>query len=616
MIFRDTQAQLQANNLCRFEKPYSQPFVTPSDINLQGKLPLQGLNDYTIEIKMFDCTGNVFIEDVTDYFRVLFATSIYNFRYFNLQLREFTNDFVGCFTLQVKVFNGTTIVFNKITESYKRLYAEKRCYIEVSEKQWDMFSTGNHSLIINGTTTYSDPSKLPNHFEPQYQQFTQIWYLYFDCDQVNTIGFSNNQAFPLAMPLAGALGGSYTQITLHPIYAVYAIDETGCRLPLSRIESTYNCMDNITGLYYGDPKILLNYPNNDENLKYTNSQWNETELKKQPTEIKREVSFLGRTQKVDYVPTFKYTGLIPFTQWKVDEIESIFSGKRLFIDAVEFISRKGEIFKDDTIRATCNYLLNAEIEKYVITNEFSCVDDCNTLCYYFVINGGLKDQAYYDENGVLIGLLFQDLLDYFNALPDVISVADYATTGLDCDPVAIVKIDSFGFVPSFIYYYEFSPSNRIFVKRDDCLNPDTLCDGMFGMCQPPSNITSTCFNTCYLSNITGVCVPAETTNGEITPNPDWILLSGSISTVDTGGDVVIQFTMENSTIIDVPNITSQLVAILSINIRPTVTKIFENTIEDYLITIYPNGEVYVTSNVVQTPGVKITLTSPTLNYSI
>lgn len=614
MIFRDTQAQLQANNLCRFEKPYSQAVVTPSDINLQGRLPMQGANDYDIQINLFDCTGNVFIADVTEYFRILFATSIYNFRYFNLQLREFSEDFPTCFTLQVKVTNNSQLIFNKITESYKRLFPDKRCYVEISEEEWDVLSA-NETLIVNGENSYSI-TDLPNHFEPLYQQGTETWHLYFDCEEVATIGIGDNENVALALPLSASLGGySQAGFQLLPIYAIYIIDETGCRLPYKRIESTYNCLDNISGLYYGDAKQLLNYEFNDENLKYSNTQWIESEIKKLPTEIKKEVSFLGRTQRVDYTPMFSYRGLLPFPQWKVDEIEATFSGKRLFIDAVEFILREGEIFKKDTIRCTCNYLLDAKIEQYVITNEFSCVDDCNTLCYYFVIPAGMKDQAYYDENGQLIGLLFQDLLDYFNALPDVISVTDYVDNTLECQPTAVIQIDSFGFVPSFIYYFELTPTNKIYVKRDDCTDPETLCEGL-GSCIP-SQITSVCESTCPPPfNITSTCEEMNMIQGAITPQGDWTLNSGFTAEVDEGGDVNLAFVMENTSITDptILEVVNEFVGVVSNELRPISVRIIDDA--NKTVLIYPDGSVFVTAYVLVEDGVKATLTIPVIHYHI
>lgn len=313
MIFRDSLSQLQANNLCRFEKPYAQPVVTASDITLQCPLPNQGLNDYDIEIKLYSCNGETFIENVTDQFRIQFAKSIKNTRYCNLQLLEFGEEWpADCFTLQVHITNGGQTIFNKTTETY---------------------------------------------------------------------------------------------IRLHP------------------------------------------------DLKYSNSQWIESEIRKQPTEYVKEISYLGRVQRVDYTEIFSFKGLIPFPEWKFSEIEALFAGKRLLVNSVEFIHSKGAVFKKDSIRCTCNWLLDVELEKKVVVNEFSCQEDCILLCYYFVIYGGTKDQAYYDENGNLIGHLFAELMNYFNNLPDTISVEDFDVSGLSCDPVAVVKIKTYGTVPAFIYFH-------------------------------------------------------------------------------------------------------------------------------------------------------------------
>ncbi|WP_312208287.1 hypothetical protein [Empedobacter sp.] len=594
MIFVDTLSQLQINNLCGFEKPYSQPVIVASDINLQGRLPEQTWNDYTIEIKLYNCNGETFIKDVTDQFRIQFAKSIYKFRYFNLQLREWGNNFpTDCFTFKVEIKNNGQTIFNKITETYRRLHPNKRCYVEFEEIEWDNFSLGKSFIKLNSNLIIQNPSELPNHFESIYQQGTNKWQLYFDCSQISKIEILRSTA--LAFPLAGVLGGGTTKVL--PIYAVYAVDENGCKLPISRLESTYECLDNITGLYYGDPKELLNYLGNDPDLKYSNSQWIESEIKKQPVDFQKEVSFLGRTQRVDYTSIFKFTGLIVFPQWKSDEIETVFSGKNVYLDSVEYVHKKGAIFKNDTIRNTCSWILDTVLEKKVIVNEFSCQEECSMLCYYFSIFGGTKDQAYYDENGKLIGFLYQDLLNYFNSLSGVISVEDFDVTKIECTPIAVIKIDTYGIVPSYIHYWEYSPTNRIYNRRDDCVSPNNLCDGIEGICTPPNTITSKCiiFESCFKPlGITSRCLDPLITKGNITLYDTWKLLNGFILEVDQLGNVTLNFTVYNEEITDSTiEWTSENFGYLSPDLRPIESLNFDDDITD--ITILNDGNIYYMS---------------------
>ncbi|MEG0187960.1 hypothetical protein [Algoriella sp.] len=593
MIFVDTLSQLQLNNLCGFEKPYSEPVIVASDINLQGQLPEQTWNDYTIEIKLYNCNGEVFIKDITHQFRIQFAKSIYNFRYFNLQLREWANEFpIDCFTFQIEIKNSGQTVFNKITETYRRLHPNRRCYVEFEESEWNEFSLGKSFIKLNGLDYVRNPTELPNHFESIYQQGTKKWQLYFDCNQIFSVEIARSMA--LAFPLAGVLGGGATKIL--PIYAIYAVDETGCKLPMLRLESVYECLDNVTGLYYGDPKELLNFQGNDPDLKYSNTQWIESEIVKQPVEFEKEVSFLGRTQRVDYTSVYKFTGLIEFPQWKSDEIEFIFSGKRIYVDSNEYIHKKGSIFKKDTIRNTCSWLLDTNLEKKVIVNDFSCQEDCTMLCYYYAIFGGTKDQAYYDENGKLIGFLFQDLMNYFNSLSDIISVEEFDVTKIECTPISVIKIDTYGTVPSFIHYWEFTPPNRIYVRRDDCVKPNNLCDGIEGMCVVPNGITGYCYEveSCFKpTQITSQCIEIQNQNGSITLAENWTINNGFVIKVDQFGNVTLNFTIENKTITSEENFITESIGVLSANVTPNQTINIENNSDD--IVIMNDGTIFYTS---------------------
>ncbi|MDK7375958.1 hypothetical protein QP519_10470 [Weeksella virosa] len=613
MIFVDSLSQLRINNLCRNEKPYSQPVVTASDINLQGRLPEQSLNNYSVKVVLYNCTGEVFIQDVTNRFRIQFGVSIYNFRYFNLQLREWGEDFpVDCFTLRVEIRNNGQLIFNKITETYQRLNHSKRCYIELTNTEWDDFSLGRGYLRVNQDQLYNNINELANHFEPVYHQGTNKWNLYFDCSQVNKITILRSNA--LAFPLTGVLGGGIEKNL--PIYAVYVIDEDGCNLPYTRIESTYDCLDNVTGLYYGDPKLLLNYHGNDPDLRYSNSQWIESEIKKQPAEYEKQISFLGRVQRIDVTQTYKFTGLIPFPQWKMEEIEAIFSGKRIYVDSEEYIHRKGVVFKTDTIRNTCSWLLDVSFEKKVITNDFSCQDDCTTLCTYYVIWGGLKDQAYFDENGKIIGHTFNELLNYFNSFSDVISIEEYPSSETACQPVAIIKIDSFGFLPSFIHYWEYSPANRVYAQKDDCVLPKNLCNGVEGLCLAPNGIKSTCeiIEDCQRpSSIITNCVDLVITKGGITLNKDWVLASGSKLEVDQFGNAMILLKLENHKIPLDTNLLNENIGTLNAVMQPKNTEFIEK--ENLSVMIMSNGDLYVSSdNLDFTKGyLELTLN---INYNI
>src|SRR5690606_16033103 len=117
--------------------------------------------------------------------------------------------------------------------------------------------------LLNGVTEIHSPDELPTHFESVYQPGTEMWHLYFDCEEITSIEavYGNDRDSAFSFPLSAPLGGKRTDKPnkIFPIYSIYALDEEGCRLPYLRLESTYECLDNVTGLYYGDPKEFLNY---------------------------------------------------------------------------------------------------------------------------------------------------------------------------------------------------------------------------------------------------------------------------------------------------------------------------------------------------------------------
>lgn len=533
MILLNRTEQLQQNNLYFREELYFQPVVIPHDIAFQGFLPKQLQNDYSYEIHLMSYEGDEFIANITDDFDALFAVSIYNQNYFNFRLKKFAPIFdeVEFFTLKLIVKNAGFIVFSKITETYRKLKTSKSCYVVIDD--FAMMIINKAGFIKVNNLTFQFGQGLQN-YGLKMDYIDGNYHLYVNCDDVVKIGYCYQ--------------GEDVLIDV-PLMATEFVRQDGCNLPLIRIEGSYNCQDNITGGYFGDPKILLNYPKNNKFLRHTNSSYIYAELETLPTEIKKESTFLGKPQKVEYIQKLQLTGLELFPKWRMLEIESIFASRRLFIDGVEYIYRGGKIFSKSEISGSCSFKLRADLEKLPKINDFSCLDDCSTNCCYFVIPAGEKDQTYYDETKTPIAYTYEAFLDYFRNLADVISVEDFNIEPLDCEPLAVVKIDSFGIVPDFIYYKLPSNEFKVFAKYDVCDKPTTLCQGISG-CFPPKNISSviSAYIPCPevpqgITSFTTDLGQAEDINYELING--WSAENISIKKLVNTSEIKVEFTLSN-----------------------------------------------------------------------
>lgn len=474
MILVNNLSQLQQYNLAYKEDLYFQPVVLPADICLQGFLPKQVQNDYSIEILLVSYDGDEFIADITDSFRVLFAVSIYNQNYFNIQLKEFPEIFgeVELFTLKIIVRNAGMLLFSKITEPYRRLRTSKLCYAVIDDFAMMIISKAGYIKINNESFQFGQGLQDAG-FEIDYNEGNYI--IYVHCRDAVQIGYCYK--------------GDNVKIEI-PLVATEFLQEDGCHLPMVKLSATYNCFDNIKGAYYGDPKTLLKYQGNDQTLIYQNSFYIPGQLKLQPAEIKRNITFLGKPQRVENVEKFSLSGLQIFPDWKMREIESVLSGRRIFVDGIEYVYRGAKAFSRDEMQGTNSWIFKTELENTPKINDFTCIEDCITNCYYFIITSGEKNQDYYREDKTKIGDTYQELIDYFKSLNDVISVTDINTATVGCHVTAVLKIDSFGYVPSFIYYKMPLNEYKIFVKFDDCKNPVKLCEGMTNCGVLPSEISS------------------------------------------------------------------------------------------------------------------------------
>lgn len=590
MILVNAVSQLQQYNLKYRENLYFEPVVQATDVFFQGYLPKQLQNEYSFEAHLMSYQGDEFIADISSDFEVVFGVSIFNKNYFNLRLKKFAPIFDDhkYFTIKIIVRNAGFLVFSRITEPYQRFLTDTQCYAVIDDFAMMIINKAGFIKINNSVFQFGQGLQDAG-FDIDY--IDGNYYLYVDCEDKVQIGYCyKGEDHLIDVPLTAT---------------VFIVD--GCQLPHVRLEATYNCEDDVTGNYYGDPKTLLNYPNNTPTLKYRKTIYIPGEVTLSPTEIKKTVTFLGKPQRVEYVRKFDFIGLNVFPDWKMLEIEAIFSGRRFYINGIEYVYRGGKIFLKDDIPGTGSWKLKTELEDFPKVNDFSCIEDCSTYCYYFVIPSGDRDQTYYGEDLQVIAYTYQELLDYFSNLNDVLSVTDFDINQLPCDITAVIKIDSFGTVPSFIFYKLPLNDFRIFAKYDDCTTPVKLCEGISG-CKKPNTISSSfsAYDGCAQK-------PSKITSTTDSPTDyidfgydllygDWSVVSYTFKKYPTY--VELNFVAENPNITDADVLNDEkILKIENIGLPPNYT--YENYGNaNYMIDV--NGDILASGS---TTNNKLTLST-------
>lgn len=99
---------------------YGDRLFSPNDLMLQGQLPPNPVNAYTISIHAWSTDGLTDYGDVRADFDVLIGMNTDGVRYFNLRLNRWDSLFCshGCFILHVVITDGTYTLFDGWTQKY------------------------------------------------------------------------------------------------------------------------------------------------------------------------------------------------------------------------------------------------------------------------------------------------------------------------------------------------------------------------------------------------------------------------------------------------------------------------------------------------------------------
>lgn len=304
MNFIDDISQLEFYNPSPQFDCYGDILFSPHDLILQGQLPTNPVNTYTISIHAFSVDGLTDYGDVRADFDVVIGMNTDGVRYFNMRLNKWDTILCshGCFILHVVIGDGTLTLFDKWTNKY---IIGNCCPI-----------AEDITIVDNNTTNLAT-----------------------DCS--------------LATVIVDSCGNSYIKLV-----------------------TSFNCMDEFNGDYYGLP-VHLYFA--DTVFEFIRISWIQATKRYIPLDIKRTVSLNCRLQKVERKRQWRVEGRTWFPLWKMQEMEDMLGAENIWVDGINYSFDGGTAFVNilDSCRLPNDFRLNVTLNECYEFQILGCSTQCN-----------------------------------------------------------------------------------------------------------------------------------------------------------------------------------------------------------------------------------------------
>lgn len=579
MIWLDNIQQLQYYSNLPGAYCYCELLIFPNDLTLQGKLgagftgPVGApfLATATIKFQLYSADGKTLIGNITSSFDYYFTKDSFSNTIFNARLKTFPAAMCDqCFIVRVTVNRGDTVLFDKYTEQY----------------------------CMDSCCSYAS-------------------------------GITVEQDNVVSLPITDGT----------TIAAIVNEAVNKCGRPIIRIRVAYDCYDKKTGDFYSTPNandiIGGVYGAIFPFTKITNIQ---ATFKRNPRDIIRQISFNCRTQKAESVAPYELQSFEEFPFWKMDEIEKMFHAPHIFIQETEYVFKGGKIFEQLPI-PQINILyqrwkLKVPFEDCLYWQVYGCSDTCNNTSTYFGILSAPLVGKFYNENRVLVGTSFEELLIYYGS-QDGVTEAKEIPAGEVADPelsfYKIFKVSSTGYIPSFFYVDDTYPANKVFGLRLDNNDPDysLLFGGLKGpkFCPAPVIGQVTVEDqTCTAPVIGDITVEDDDSDTSyIESNGQWIVDgdNSSVSKNDNVGTITLVSTNAGlpAPAPPLPILGGDIVAVIGPECRPTVTRIITHDINSDIpagssLIITPDGLIQWLGEVTSGNGGGSTVSFTDIKYNL
>ncbi len=450
--------------------------------------------------------------------------------------------------------------------------------------------TPDGTIVSDATTNF-------DHFLASYV-FAGTTYNYVNIRATDFTGFmKSNKCFVLRITIIDSVSGDvlflkYTQkyqiigsgaVFVPSIYldngftttalvnCVPGATDENCNKPYIQFKSEFDCLDTFNGDFYGEGMVIAGfgtYP-----FAFIRKSWIQGRFRKIPNKSKRTVSIRCHTQRTETTQQYLLSGVVTFPVWKMEEVESMLLGARLFVNNMQYQSEGGTIFEQFGKPYNCqySYKLSMPLQGCFKWQTHGCAVDCASYASYYGFFRPFTKA--YDDQAKLIATDTTELEIYFGSLPGAIAVEQLPFVP-PCPVDSLFKVQSNGNLPKFIYADEITPAARVYpqILQLNTLDFSSLCNGISNFNQVPIP-----YVTGYDTELIQVPIPYvtgyDTTDAnqyilQVNNEGTWILVPSDTSAQNYLGEVTLN--ISTATPVTVSHVYSdELIASISGNGIPS-----------------------------------------------
>lgn len=412
---------------------------------------------------------------------------------------------------------------------------------------------------------------------------------------------------------------------------------TECGKALIRIISTFDCIDNFTGNFFGTPVVVYS---GTANWSFTVITSCTGRIVRRPRDIRREISYNCRLQRTETEAVWLLESYDFFPSWKMYEIEGQLCSNNIWVDDYlsstipEYVFKGGTPFKKVPGANSCTevFKLETTLNSCVQRQIYGCNEACeSTSTGYLIIPGAYQEGNFYSEAGLLIASTIDGagtspyvvgLLEWLMSQNGITSATELDISGYECEPYtyAIIEIEGSP-IPNSIYYDSPIPANQIFPIITN--STSELCDYIGAIpCAKPVNddVIVESIGCATPVNDTVIIEEITTETLTITDYAPWAQTSSSASLYS--GQVTFSIVTINTSVPiaigETYAVGGDIIGSISPDGRPTeVVAVTGGSLPaDTTVTIAPSGAIRYYGEIVATDNNELTITITDLFYNV
>lgn len=370
----------------------------------------------------------------------------------------------------------------------------------------------------------------------------------------------------------------------------------------------FDCIDAYTGDYYAQGSVISGTP-----FTFNRECYMKAGFRDVPSEVKRTISINCRTQRTETTQKYVLNGKVAYPVWKMLEIQAMMLANHLYVDDFEFQSVGGTVFTQATKQPkNCIYFyqLSIPLQDCYKWQIFGCVPDCDTLAYYYLLP--VSFQQIYDDQLRPVARNSGELGIFFRSLPGV-SMAQEVGFTLPCPAYSVMKVQSSGVLPKFIYSDTPIATNKVYSKQlsSSAIDLSPLCNGITNNNQVPvPDVTGyiTQDISVPVPDVTGVQVsPDEVITVQVNAGPGWtldnnytsLITAEGVATLNISASGTFQSPVTNSVIATIKDALPQQDIVIDSSTNGNIPASSQLTIKSNGSIVYTGYATSVSQNTMQ-----------------